>query len=320
MGLKSAGLAAMMLLLLAGGQRAGAITPGINPEADSPTTEDIDLDGIGSDVDLGGQQQLEELDMELTGEVGEVAQDIATGIEDVREGIGGITDTISGIFDRIASIFSLERLLDAINIEIPDILEDPLGGLEGGGESVEIDIGPLGLPDPKAIEAGVENATPSAFEEVSASKTGGEGSPVIKLDLITQFESNMADEVADQSALTEEGQTKLIENAEAATASLEASQALAQDSEGQDVSQNILRNISDQLALQQQTGTLDSVDAQLRARDDALRNKMLVDVVREMQGDRVQDRRQDAAAYSSVITQGAQLILPGAGIDPAGGR
>jgi len=46
---------------------------------------------------------------------------------------------------------------------------------------------------------------------------------------------------------------------------------------------------------------------------------MLVNAVRELQADRIQDRRTTAAAYSDAITQGGQLILPGVGIDPAGG-
>jgi hypothetical protein len=100
--------------------------------------------------------------------------------------------------------------------------------------------------------------SPSAFEEITGSKTGGEGSPVIKLDLVTQFERNLTDEVADQTALTEEGQQKLRENAEAAKLPWKPPRNLQQDSEGQDVSQNI--SAEHQRAswpLQQQTSTLD---------------------------------------------------------------
>jgi hypothetical protein len=40
------------------------------------------------------------------------------------------------------------------------------------------------------------------------------------------------------------------------------------------VSQNILRNISAQTAANQQTDTLLALDAQARARDDAIRNRL----------------------------------------------
>jgi hypothetical protein len=338
----TANLLAALLLVIAG---AGAVraqtTPPFNPNAESSVDDSGDTsttDGITDATDDIG-----DIIENTTGDIDSAIQDQLGNITDPLEevtgdifgdgGIGEINDTIGDAFDAfeniqdsigdLTALFDINRLLDVFNFDFLDIFNDPLGGLAGGdgggdGNTVEIQTGALGLPDAKQIEAEINNARPSAFEEIAGSKTGGEGSPVIKLDLVTQFERNLTDEVADQTALTEEGQQKLRENAEAATAALEGSQQLAADSESQDVSQNILRNISGQLALQQQTGTLTTVDNQLRARDDALRNKMLVDAVRELQGDRIQDRREDAAAYSDAITQGAQIILPGAGIDPAG--
>ena len=320
---------------------------------DTITTDGItdavdDIDGIIEDT----TGDIDSIIEDTTGDIDDAIQDqlgsVTDPLEDVtgdifgEGGIGEINDTLGGAFgafediqgtigdltETFNSLFNIDRLLDTFNFDFLDIFKDPLGGLaggdgggsgdNGGSNTVEITTGALGLPDAKQIEEEINNARPSAFEEITGSKTGGDGSPVIKLDLVTQFERNLTDEVANQTALTEDGQQKLRENAEAATAALEGSQALAEDSQNQDVSQNILRNISGQLALQQQTGTLTTVDNQLRARDDALRNKMLVDAVRELQGGRIQDRRETASAYSDAITQGAQIILPGAGIDPAG--
>ena len=338
-------------IALASAAPVGAITPGINPNADSPSTGEVDtgldIEGLGGStgtIDLGGdpfESVVGEIDAgigdidggigTIDGGIGEVDGGIGTigggeiggGLEEISGGVGtviggidSITSAINGIFEAVAGVFNLERLLDLVSIELPDIFENPLGGLEGGG--VEIAVGPLGLPDPKLVEESIENAQTTAFEEFAGARTGGEGSPVIKRDLATLFEREMVDEVAAQTALTEEGQQKLIENSDVAVQSLEASQELAMDSEEQDVSQNILRNISSQMAMAQQTSTLDTVDRQLQRRDSALRNLMLVNAVQELQADRIQDRRQNAAAYSDVITQGGQLILPGVGINPAG--
>jgi hypothetical protein len=313
-------------------------TPPFNPNAPDPL-EDVQLDpDLGTSGDLGGVD-------DAVGQVDAITRDLDSAIQDQLEGlaetvnsatddllggeiqqiqdafgiIGSVQEAIGSITDLFDSIFNMNRLLDVFNFDFFDIFQNPLGGLSQDSNRIDISTGPLGLPDPKQVEAQIDNAKPSAFEEVSATKTGGNGSPVIKEDLITLFERDMTDEVAAQTALTEDGQTKLRENAETAKQALEASQKIAEDSEGQDVSQNILRNISTQLAAQQQTGTLNSIDAQLRARDDALRNKMLVDAVRELQGDRIQNRREDAAAYSDSLTQGAQLIMPGVGINPTGG-
>jgi len=320
-------------------------TPPINPNADSPVDDldlsDVDLgDGglddiegaaedietITDDVDAAIQDQLSDIGGTIEDATGDIldGNDTIGQVQDAFDAVESVQDAFASLQETFSSIFDINRLFDLFNLDLFDIFEDPLGGLstsgEGGagGNTVEISTGALGLPDPKQIEQEIENAQPSAFEEVAATKTGGSGSPVIKRDLVTQFEREMTDEVADQTALTEEGQQKLRENAEAAKTALETSQELAADSEGQDVSQNILRNLSAQIAAQQQTSTLDTVGQQLRARDDALRNKMLVDAVRELQGDRIQDRRETAAAYSDSILQGGQIIMPGVGINPGG--
>jgi len=329
---------------------AGATTPGFNPNADSPSNENEEVEGgtsgssapldtdpfesivgeidtgiddvSGSVDDIGGGADDigGGVDDITDGNVGDGIEDVAGGVGSITDGIDSITSTINSIFDTVSEFFSLERLLDLVNIELPDIFDDPLGGLDGeGGGGIEIATGPLGLPDPKTIEEEIQNAETTAFQEFAGARTGGAGSPVIKNDLGTLFEREMVDEVAAQTALTEEGQQKLVENSEVATQSLEASQELSEDSESQDVSQNILRNISSQMAIAQQTSTLDTIDRQLQRRDSALRNRMLVNAVRELQADRIQDRRTTAAAYSDAITQGGQLILPGVGIDPAGG-
>lgn len=314
-----------------GGSATGGATAPTGPLGDiNSAANDINsiVNNTSSDIDAAVQQQLQNLTETISNSTDNLLGNNSLGqIDNTIGTIGNTIDTVTGAIDNITStfnsLFDLNRLFDLFSLDLPDIFSGALGGLSGsgssGGSTVQIQTGALGLPDPKIIEQQIQNAAPSAFEEATGSKTGGSGSPVIKDDLVTLFETDMTDEIAAQTALTEDGQQKLRENAEAANSALETSTELASDSEGQDVSQNILRNISAQLAAQQQTGTLDTIDAQLRARDDALRNKMLVDAVRELQGDRLQDRRQDASAYSDAITQGGQLILPGTGINPAGG-
>jgi hypothetical protein len=339
---------ALLCLLLLGQAPAtyGQASPPLNPNADSPTDdldlEDVsptsdDLDALGDaaddlnqvtdDVDAAIQDQLND----IGGTLNDVTDDIFNGgglepVQDVFDVVNSAQEAFASLQQTFQSIFNINRLLDRLNIDLPDIFEDPLGGLNlpggddsdsnGGNNTVEISTGALGLPDPKQIEQEIAAAQPSAFEEVSATKTGGSGSPVIKRDLVTQFERELTDEVADQTALTQAGQQKLRDNAAAAKQSLATSQTLAADSEQQDVSQNILRNLSTQLAAQQQTSTLDTVSNQLRARDDALRNKMLVDAVRELQGDRIQDRVKPQRPTPTAIVQGGQIILPGVGIKP----
>lgn len=279
----------------------------------------------------------------------ETVQDVSGAINTANNTVSTVTQTINdvsalfgkakGAVDQILGLFNIQRILDMISFDMPDMADNTLEGLSSvgkgstdstsGGElsaaaaqeqAAKDAFSPMamGLPDPEKVEAFINNSAPSPFEEAISSKTGGSGSPAIKLDLLTKFDSDTAREVATETALTEAGQKKLAENAQIATASLKQSLELSADSETQDVSQNILRNISGQLSAGQQTNTLNALDSQLRARDDAYRNVLLSDAVDELQSARVESRRRNASGYSRVITQGSLFTMPGLGLSTQG--
>jgi hypothetical protein len=56
-----------------------------------------------------------------------------------------------------------------------------------------------------------------------------------------------------------------------------------------------------------------ALDAQLRARDDSVRNVLMGRTLMEIQSERVSEQRRNAAAYSSVVTSGGLFYLPGLG-------
>jgi len=278
----------------------------------------------------------------------ETVQDVSGAINTANNTVSTVTQTINdvsalfgkakGAVDQILGLFNIQRILDMISFDMPDIADNTLEGLSSVGKgSTDSTSGnersaaaqekaakdafspmAMGLPDPEKVEAFINNSAPSPFEEAISSKTGGSGSPAIKLDLLTKFDSDTAREVATETALTEAGQKKLAENAQIATASLKQSLELSADSETQDVSQNILRNISGQLSAGQQTSTLNALDSQIRARDDAYRNVLLSDAVDELQSARVESRRRNASGYSRVITQGSLFTMPGLGLSTQG--
>ena len=277
----------------------------------------------------------------------ETVRDVSGTINTANNTIGTVTQTINdalglfgkakGALDQILGLFNIQRILDMISFDMPDIADNTLEGLSSAGkgpkdgtseagsaasqeQAIREAFSPMamGFPDPEKVEAFINSSAPSPFEEAISSKTGGSGSPAIKLDLMTKFDSDTAREIATETALTEAGQKKLAENAQIATASLQQSLELSADSETQDVSQNILRNISGQLSAGQQTNTLNALDSQLRARDDAYRNVLLSDAVDELQSARVEARRRNASGYSRVITQGSLFTMPGLGLSTQG--
>ena len=360
--------------LSSGNAAIAQVTPGINPNAETPSVEPDGLnfgtDGIDTgsidDVTSGVGELTQGIEGNLEGvteDIENVAGGITEDIEDVAGGlqeqaeqvvdsigldqidpqveevtgivgvvdetIGAVTDSIDGIIgtidDQIAGLLDLFSVFGSPDIN--DILGNPeeiLGvgndGNDGdfqdgevgssGGSLMSGAEGALGLPDPKVIEENINQSGTSPTEEVLATMTGGEGSPVIKLDAKEIFDADLAEEVGRASALTQEGQAKLAQNVEVANQSLTTSQELAEDSESQDVSQNIMRNISVQQAASQATDTLLAIDAQLRQRDDALRNIVESDALRQLKRDRVSQRRMDASAYSFAITHGGLISLP----------
>ena len=363
------GIPVILVTALFSGNSIAQVTPGINPNAETPSVEpdglNLDTGGIDDitsgvgDLTQGIEGSLEGVteDIEtVAGSVTEDIEDVAGGLQEqaeqvvdsigldpidsqveevtaivgvVDETIGAVTESIDGIIgtidDQIAGLLDLFSLFGSPDLD--DILANPeeiLGvGNDGGdgdlqeggvgssgGSLMSGAAGALGLPDPKIIEENINQSGTSPTEEALATMTGGEGSPVIKLDAKEIFDADLAEEVARASALTQAGQEKLAQNVEVANQSLETSQQLAEDSEEQDVSQNIMRNLSVQQAAAQATDTLLAIDAQLRQRDDALRNIVESDSLRQLKRDRVAQRRMDASAYSFAITHGGLIALP----------
>lgn len=294
--------------------------------------------GIDGFIDGGG------LDDTFDGAIGDV---VDSGIIGGGSGIGGIIGRYRNIASLIGRIrgygqeiaglisdFNLERLLDLFGIDLGDIFdliyrgsdgpwnEVPGGGSGGGAGGGDIlggvPIGELGLPAIDEADAAIDETGTSPLMEFLGTKQQ-EGSFPGRRYLKNLLRIGLAEEIAEATALSEEGQAKLKENTEVANDALKTSTAMMEDSEGQDVTQNIMRNVSVQAQSQQQTDTLLAIDAQLRARDDSIRNTLLAGELTEVQGARLREQRHDASAYSGVITQGAMLTIPGLFGDEGGG-
>lgn len=235
----------------------------------------------------------------------------------------GIYDTIDAIIDFFGGL-SFDDFFGGISLD--NILDDVFGSLGGSDSSGDrsgsnasgntggIGLpapGEIGLPDPGQVSESIQASPTSTAEELLGAKTGGNGSVVVKDDINTLFKVNLAKETAEASALSDDAQSKLKKKSETATAALKQSADLAQDSEGQDVSQNILRNISTQQWLQQQTSSILAMNAKIDQRDNAIANSLMAETLREVNGERIAKNRELAATYNGTITRGAQFALPG---------
>jgi len=238
--------------------------------------------------------------------------DIQDAVGSVRETFGNITEGF-GIIDQIQG--AIDGVMDTISqLGIPDIgsvFSSAEQSLDGPAGSASEAVGAVGVPDPNVAIANIEEGDSDPTAEVLGTKTGGDGSSVVKSDTATAFEVQMAREVANASALDSDAQERLAANGEIAGAALETSAELAEDSQNQDVTQNIERNQSEQLAALQQTGTLQTYAAIADRRDDAVRMRLDAGALEQLQRENTAERQVTAGVYSGLLVQGGQFALPG---------
>ena len=121
---------------------------------------------------------------------------------------------------------------------------------------LEVDFGRLGLPDIEAAVAIFEEVEDlDIYSDVLGTRTGS--TAIIDDVLRGQYLRDLANEYALNTTLSQEGQEFTAEQQAVSEDLALASEELAQDSEQQDVSQNILRNISAQMAIQQVSQDID---------------------------------------------------------------
>lgn len=243
-------------------------------------------------------------------------------VREIYDTIDAIIDFFGGLsFDDFFGTISLDDILDEVfgNLEISNTSENSTssdgssntGANSSNNDSFPVKTGDIGLPDSKEIADYIKAKKTNTAEELLGAKTGGSGSVVIKDDLRTLYQISLAKETADASAFSDLAQEKLKKKSEVATSALKGSSELAQDSEEQDVTQNIMRNVSTQMWRLQQTNSILALNAQTEQRDDAIANTLMAESLRELNGERVAKNRELSSAYSAVITRGAQFTLPG---------
>ena len=180
---------------------------------------------------------------------------------------------------------------------------------------IEVDLGELDLPNiEQAIELFESDNQIDIASDVFGSQTGS--TTILDDALFKQYLKDLGNEYAQNSTLNKEGQEITAQQIEVSQETAILSNELAQNSNGQDVSQNILRNISNQLALQQQLANM----SYFGLTEDKIARSLIV----SMQGESlvaldkittVRDRETAIALKSSNYYQGllsipAQHLIP----------
>ncbi len=173
---------------------------------------------------------------------------------------------------------------------------------------LEVGLGALGLPDVlEAIEL-FEQEPIDIFSDFFGSQTGS--TVEISDVLYKQFLRDVGQDFSQNIALSMEGQENIVEQVELGQEIAEISNQFAEDSEGQDVSQNILRNISNQLALQQQLDNMAFFDTQKHKVERSINLAMMGESIISLDRLNIREERQRTAAINQSLYSNALISIP----------
>lgn len=198
-------------------------------------------------------------------------------------------------------ISQLHQDLSSIVGEIQTFL-DPLG--------IDIEVGNVGLPNIQQVKVALNEATVlEEIDNIFNTQTGSSYSN--KERLYQQYLSSLASNYSENSSLSLAGQSKLEAKIDSAISASEQSLSIAKDSSSQDVSQNILRNISNQLALDQQLNAMEISEYQDDKINSSLSTMLTSEVLNEMQKSNVYNERYINASNSLGYNSSLLISIPG---------
>ena len=246
--------------------------------------------------------------------------EVWTEVPDYRERIevdpefdaGSLTNSISdsilgflgGLLDDLKAntfLTELHQELDKVYGRIETFLE-PLG--------LEADLGKLGLPNVQEVKQLL--STDTVLGELNDILGGQTGTTYANREkLYQQYLRDLSQEYSENSALSLEGQSKIEAKIDLAASSAEQSLTIADDSSGQDVSQNILRNISNQFALDQQANVM-TISAMEEAKvDRALGLQINSEALAEISKQNMNRERQQTGLNAASLNTFYMITIPG---------
>jgi hypothetical protein len=203
-----------------------------------------------------------------------------------------------------------------LDLQIPNFIDDFIQDVQAivgeietflSQQGIEVSSGEIGLPDiEEAKIVFAQNLELDEFSDLFGTQTG---STFVNQDkLLQQYLRDLSQEYAENTSLSQQGQEKIAQKVENTNAIVQSSIELSDDSSTQDVSQNILRNISGQLSLQQQIDGLGILEAQEKKVSDSLQIEMTSELLTEMSQSNTLNQRQYTST-NKTITNGMPFIM-----------
>lgn len=212
------------------------------------------------------------------------------------------------LIDFVVDKLEAETFLTQLNQDIATITGDVQTVLDDYG--IPISRGKVGLPnvqEAKIIFA--ESKDLSSLSDIFSGQTGATYGNRNKL--YQQFLGQLSEEYTNNSALSLEGQSKLQAKVDSAISSAQQSLTIAENSSKQDVSQNIMRNVSNQLALSQQATAMEITDMQSAQIARSLDLQTQSQILEELSGGNTRDLRETVSTSGANISALGLVTIPG---------
>lgn len=232
------------------------------------------------------------------------SNDINALIRDIK---GLVRDIFRGDISRFKSVF-----YSRFNTYLSRVISTGLDTVYSGIAGV------MGIPDPQLIEnlvSGILDGNIDSFFDAALQATidlalPGGNSPEIQQKIETDTIIAIADGVADSSILSNQAQQQNLAKLEQIEALTNTSVDLAGDSQGRDISQDILKNISQQMANSQTLQGALYAEINSSKLDRAISNKVLANILKETQKNNQRKIRENASMGRLLINQ-PTYVMPG---------
>ncbi|MGA9378530.1 MAG: hypothetical protein WBV73_07140 [Phormidium sp.] len=175
-------------------------------------------------------------------------------------------------------------------------------------------VGSLKIPDLPEVIAKIMSGNFADNQSTKLSATlekKPQGSYSIQSDLANQAQQQTAISTAANTTLSKAAQDRQTQMAQMVDQNVTQNIQLGEESQNQDVTQHIMRNISQQTALAAQNQGALVLQNQQAQIDRALANTLSAQQAKELSELNVTQRRQDAAAGTASSTQAGLFQMPG---------
>ncbi|MDX2243734.1 MAG: hypothetical protein NW224_23885 [Leptolyngbyaceae cyanobacterium bins.302] len=163
-----------------------------------------------------------------------------------------------------------------------------------------------------SILNGSTNQTNSGqLAESLENRIGGKGSFSVRNDLSNEAFRSSSLYTSQQATLSKPAQERMMQIMQETQAATNESASLGEESQNLDVTQQILQNVSQQLALSSQVDKNLMNEAQQARVDRAIGNTLTAEIAEETAGANISHRRETSSAAMNAARQGGLMLMPG---------